>query len=127
MQAVDTNVLVRLLTRDDSAQFERATALFRRKQIWVAKTVLLETAWVLRSLYAFDQARIVAALRGVAGLKSVKLEDSAAVARAFDLTDAGVEFADALHVVSMGGAESLATFDRKFASKAKKFVPVALV
>jgi predicted nucleic-acid-binding protein len=125
MQAVDTNVLVRLLTRDDKDQAERAQSLFQRKEVWIAKTVLLETAWVLRSLYAFGQPQITAALRGVAGLENVKLEDSAAVARAFALTDAGVEFADALHLVSMGDAESVVTFDKKFAAKARKLAAVA--
>ncbi|MET0984807.1 MAG: type II toxin-antitoxin system VapC family toxin [Steroidobacteraceae bacterium] len=127
MQAVDTNVLVRLLTQDDAAQFKRATALFEREQVWVAKTVLLETAWVLRSLYAFEQSRIVAALRAVAGLENVLIEDASAVSRAFDLTDAGVDFADALHVISMGNAAAFATFDRKFATKAKKLVPVVVL
>ena len=125
MQAVDTNVLVRLLTRDDKDQAERATSLFQRKEVWIAKTVLLETAWVLRSLYAYGQRQITAALRGVAGLENVRIEDSAAVARAFKLTDAGVEFADALHLVSMGDAESLVTLDKKFAAKAKKLARVA--
>lgn len=124
MQAVDTNVLVRLLTQDDKDQSSRAVSLFKGHDIWIAKTVLLETAWVLRSLYAFDQQRIVAALRDIAGLENVQIEDSAAVARAFQLSDAGLDFADALHLVSMGAAESFATFDRKFAAKAKKLASV---
>jgi predicted nucleic-acid-binding protein len=127
MQAVDTNVVVRLLTQDDKAQSARAATLFKRNEIWIAKTVLLETAWVLRSLYAFDQSRITAALRDVAGLENVRVEDSAAVARAFQLTDAGLDFADALHLVSMGEAESFATFDRRIAAKAKKLAPVTLL
>lgn len=124
MQAVDTNVLVRLLTQDDKVQAERATALFSRTKVWIAKTVLLETAWVLRSAYAFDPSRITAALRAVAGLENTMIEDSAAVARAFELADAGLDFADALHLVSMGSAESFVTFDRKFAIKSKKLAMV---
>ncbi len=127
MQAVDTNVLIRLLTQDDVAQAARATSLFRRDDIWIAKTVLLETSWVLRSLYAFEQPRITAALRSVAGLPNVKLEDAASVARAFELTDAGVDFADAIHLVSMGPAASFATFDKKFAARAKKLASVTLL
>jgi predicted nucleic-acid-binding protein len=124
MQAVDTNVLVRFLTQDDAAQAARATALIKRQEVWIAKTVLLETAWVLRSLYAFDQARIVAALRSLAGLENARLEDSGSIARAFELADAGLDFADALHLVSMGAAESFVTFDRKFASRARKLASV---
>jgi len=53
MIAVDTNVLVRFLVRDDAKQAARAAALIQANEIWVCKTVLLETEWVLRSLYGF--------------------------------------------------------------------------
>jgi predicted nucleic-acid-binding protein len=52
--AVDTNVLVRLLTWDDPQQGTAAKSLFAAGPIWIAKTVLLETGWVLRSLYGFE-------------------------------------------------------------------------
>ncbi len=55
MIAVDTNVLVRLLTGDDPEQEAASRALFARQSIWIAKTVLLETAWVLRSLHGFKE------------------------------------------------------------------------
>lgn len=48
MIAVDTNVLVRIVTRDDKGQARRAVRALRGKQLFVAKTVLLETEWVLR-------------------------------------------------------------------------------
>ena len=46
MTAVDTNVVVRLLAQDDPKQTAAARALFSAGSIWIAKTVLLETAWV---------------------------------------------------------------------------------
>ncbi|MCP5410517.1 MAG: PIN domain-containing protein, partial [Chromatiaceae bacterium] len=52
MIGVDTNVLVRLLTRDDEAQFRKALKLFQQEEIFIPKTVFLETEWVLR--YAYD-------------------------------------------------------------------------
>jgi len=54
MIAVDTNVVVRFLVRDDPKQAARAAELIRDNQIWISKTVLLETEWVLRSLYRFS-------------------------------------------------------------------------
>jgi predicted nucleic-acid-binding protein len=48
MLAVDTNVLVRLLTGDEPKQAAAARALFAAEPIWIAKTVFLETGWVLR-------------------------------------------------------------------------------
>ena len=51
MIAVDTNVLVRLLTGDDPAQTQRSVELFAQESILIPKTVLLETEWVLRYSY----------------------------------------------------------------------------
>ena len=47
MVAVDTNVLVRLLTGDEPAQSARARAIFERETVLLAKTVILESEWVL--------------------------------------------------------------------------------
>ena len=68
MVAVDTNVLVRLLTGDDSRQETAARSLFAREPIWIAKTVLLETGWVLRSLYGFEESSIRDAFTKLLGL-----------------------------------------------------------
>ena len=120
MVAVDTNVVIRLLTRDHPGQASRATELFASEQIWISKTVLLESAWVLGSLYNFDASEVENALRGLAGLPNTQLEDVIAVAQAFDLCTRGVEIADALHLASMGAAKTFATFDAKFAKRAQR-------
>jgi predicted nucleic-acid-binding protein len=49
MIALDTNVVVRLLIRDDPAQADLAAQLVRGNQVLLTTTVLLETEWVLRS------------------------------------------------------------------------------
>jgi predicted nucleic-acid-binding protein len=69
MIAVDTNVVVRLLTKDDLKQ-TAAESLFAVEPIWIAKTVLLETIWVLRSLYGFDEGATRGALELLLGLKT---------------------------------------------------------
>ena len=43
MIAVDTNVLIRLITRDDPRQAARAASLMQTEEVWIGKTVLLET------------------------------------------------------------------------------------
>ena len=63
MIAVDTNVLVRLLTRDNETQFKKAVRLFREPRLFVSESVLLETEWVLRYAYEFPQDAIVQAFR----------------------------------------------------------------
>lgn len=68
MIAIDTNVLVRLLVNDDEAQGSRARAVFEVEEIWIGKTVLLETFWVLRSVYDFKDIAIARAIEGALGL-----------------------------------------------------------
>ena len=68
MLAVDTNVIVRYLTRDDAEQFARASVLIQNEDVYVCMTVLLETEWVLRRGYRFSRERVPAALAAFAGL-----------------------------------------------------------
>src|SRR5882672_8518139 len=100
MTAVDTNVIVRLVTADDPRQEAAARAVFAAAPIWIAKTVFLETVWVLRNLYNFDQSEIREALTKLLGLPDVHAEDPACVADALTLTIQGVDFADAIHLSS---------------------------
>jgi predicted nucleic-acid-binding protein len=120
MTAVDTNVLVRLLTEDDREQAGAARAMFADGPIWIAKTVLLETAWVLRSLYGFEEAAIREALLKLLGLKNVHAEDAAAVAAALALAAEGIEFADALHLSSRPPGASFASFDKALLRRGKR-------
>jgi len=119
MIAVDTNVLVRFLVRDDAGQAARAAELIQSSEIWISKTVLLETEWVLRSLYDFSPQRVAGALRALAGLETIFLEDAGAVAKALNWFEQGLDFADALHLASAGNAKQFATFNRKFARQAR--------
>ena len=120
MLAVDTNVVVRYLARDDARQTAQADELFRSQQILILKTVILETEWVLRYSYGFDRGLIGAALRGDAGLPNVSIEDAAAVSYALDWFADGMGFADALHVASAAGADHFVTFDRKLSTLTRR-------
>ena len=120
MLAVDTNVVVRFLVRDDAAQSARAAALIGREQIWVSRTVLLEIEWVLRRLYGYSPAAVASSLRDLLGLNSVTPEDPAVVEQALDWLDGGMDFADALHLAASAAADQFATFDRKLAGAAKR-------
>ena len=120
MLAVDTNVIVRFLARDEPKQSARAGEIIHANRIWIGKTVLLESEWVLRSVYSFSPNRIAEGLRALAGLPQIEIEDAAGVARALDWYQAGMDFADALHLASCSAADQFATFDRKFAAKAER-------
>ena len=92
MIAVDTNVLVCLLTGDDPAQQAAARSLFKNERIWIAKTVLLETAWALTSLYGFEESEVSSALLKLLGLARVEAEDAPGIASALALMEEELEF-----------------------------------
>ena len=120
MLAIDTNILVRFLTGDDPEQAAAARLLFAAGPVWVAKTVLLETGWVLRSLYGFAESAIRDAFTRLLGLKNVQAEDAAGVATALKLTGNGIEFADALHLSSRPAGVGFVSFDRAFIKRAQR-------
>jgi predicted nucleic-acid-binding protein len=112
MTAVDTNVLVRVITNDDHAQAARAAAFLRaRDRVFVAKTVLLELEGVLRSAYRIDRRGMVSALRGLLSIRNIEIEDEGSVRLAIEWHEHGLDFADALHVASGGPEHTFATFD----------------
>ena len=119
MIAVDTNVLVRLLVRDDEAQYRSAHALLRHQHIFVPDSVLLETEWVLRFAYDFQPQAVCAALRGILGLKNVSVEDALKTARVLDWHESGLDFADALHLAKSEHLPALKTFDEAFIKGSK--------
>jgi predicted nucleic-acid-binding protein len=126
MLAIDTNVVVRYLTGDQPQQSRKAKALIDSEPIFVCKTVLLETEWVLRSVYEFAPIQIAKALTDFAGLPGVTLEDAATIAKALDWMAGGMDFADALHRANAQGSDAFATFDRRLARTARKLSDVAV-
>jgi predicted nucleic-acid-binding protein len=120
MTAVDTNVLVRLLTADEPRQTKATRKLLVNEQIWIAKTVLLETAWVLAKIYKFDETAIREALTKLLGFENVAVEDATSVQAAFALADQGIDFADAMHLSSTPSGAVFASFDRAFVRRATR-------
>jgi predicted nucleic acid-binding protein len=110
--AIDTDLIVRYLTGDHPRQSARARALIDGNDVFVAATVLLETEWVLRSVYAFTTAQVSKALRDFAGLARVTIEDEGAAAQALDWMDAGIDLADALHLAKAGAVSVRSRLNR---------------
>src|SRR3954469_11093410 len=67
MLAIDTNLIVRYLTGDHPRQSVKARAVIDGEDVFVCTTVVLETEWVLRSVYGYDAVKVCAALRAFAG------------------------------------------------------------
>jgi predicted nucleic-acid-binding protein len=120
MIAVDTNVIVRLLTQDDPEQTACAASLFAAHPIWIAKTVLIEVSWALASFYKYRSERVREALENLVGLPNVEVEDEAVVESALALAAQGIDFADALHLTSMPPGVRFASFDQSFVRRARK-------
>ena len=116
MIALDTNVVVRLLTNDDPSQAAEAAHLLASDQVFLPLSVVLETEWVLRSVYSLERQTVAHAFRSLLGISSVAAEAVDRVGQALDWYEQGFDFADALHLASaaQAGAERIATFDTRF-------------
>jgi predicted nucleic-acid-binding protein len=86
---------------------------------YVSVTVLLELEWVLRGFYELPARDISRVLRALASIEHITLEDRDAVLVAVDAFDKGLGFADALHLARSSRASGFATFDQRFAKRAK--------
>ena len=115
MRAVDTNVLVRLITRDDARQAASADA-FIQKGAWVSLLALTEAVWVLTAVYERKAAALVTAIEMLLNHEHLVLQDADAVEAALDLfrSRPSLGFSDCLmlQVARKAGHLPLGTFDR---------------
>jgi predicted nucleic-acid-binding protein len=118
MRAVDTNVLVRLMTRDDAKQVAVADA-FVANGAWVPHLALAEASWVLGSVYDRGPAAIATAVEMLLSHQHLTIQDTEAVAAAVALfrQQPKVGFSDCLmvEVARKAGHTPLGTFDRDLA------------
>lgn len=116
MRAVDTNVLVRLIARDDAAQVAGAEA-FVAPGAWVPQIALVEAIWVLDSIYAMKPQQIAEAVEMLLNHKDLTLQDADAVAAAlrYFRKRPALGFSDCLvlEVARKAGHLPLGTFDRR--------------
>ena len=121
MVALDTNILVRVLTNDDAIQSQTAAAFIRgQDRVLVLKTVLLEIEWVLRSAYRFNREAIARGLRNLIVTANFVIQDMAAVMVAIEWFEQGMDLADALHLASTDRETEFATFDVALQRTAQK-------
>lgn len=118
MRAVDTNVLVRLLTRDDPRQVTAAEA-FVAHGAWVPHIVLVEAIWVLTSVYGLDARALATAVEMLLNHRDLTVQDGDAVAAALQQyrKKPALSFSDCLvlEVARKAGHLPLGTFDRGLA------------
>jgi predicted nucleic-acid-binding protein len=118
MRAIDTNVLVRLITRDDERQVETAEE-FVSKGAWVSHLVLAETSWVLDSVYDRTPEQIAKAIGMLLDHKQLTIQDQDAVEAALEKfrKNKGISFSDLLilEIARKNGHLPLGSFDRELA------------
>jgi predicted nucleic-acid-binding protein len=83
MRAADTNVVVRLLTRDDPRQTARAEA-FVAKGAWVSHIVLVEVIWVLESVFALSHKQLATAVDMLLNHRELALQDPEVITAALE-------------------------------------------
>jgi predicted nucleic-acid-binding protein len=115
MRAVDTNVLVRILARDDPKQV-RVADEFVAAGAWVSLLALAETIWVLTTVYERDAAAIRASVEQLLNHNDLILQDGDVVAAALETfrSRPALGFTDCLllEVARKAGHLPLGTFDR---------------
>ena len=119
MIAFDTNMLVRTVVADHPEQVATVRRLIAQDTVFVSRTVLMESEWVLRARYQKSRADIQAFLGALLEVDNTVVEDAEAVAHALDWYAQGADFADALHLAVCGSAV-MHTFDRDFCKAARE-------
>jgi len=116
MRAVDTNVLVRLIARDDFRQTASAES-FIEKGAWVSVLTLAEAAWVLATVYELSAKDLARAIEMLLNHQDLVLQDAETVAGALELfrSKPALGFSDCLilQLARKAGHLPLGTFDRK--------------
>lgn len=116
MRAVDTNLLVRLATRDEPRQVAAAEA-FVASGAWVSHVVLVELMWVLSSVYGLGASELAAAVEVLLAHRDLSIQDSEVVGVALEQyrRNPAVSFSDCLvlEVARKAGHLPLGTFDRR--------------
>jgi len=120
MAALDTNILVRFLVRDDVTQLEAARQLIRScinegQTLFVPLTVALELEWVLRSNFGFGKAEVIQTLSQLLSAAELSFESEDALEAAVSqYGKSAADFSDCLHVALAvrAAAQPLWTFDK---------------
>ncbi len=120
MIALDTNVLVRLLVKDDAAQTRKVVRLLERlaadgEQAWVSELVVCELVWVLRAAYGFDRETIVDVLARLLAARQLVFASPDRLLRALRAyATGGGDLADYLirEDARAAGCDAVVTFDR---------------
>jgi len=123
MKAIDTNVLIRFLVKDDARQAETVYRLFKKTEsskeaLLVPITVVLETIWVLESAYNIPREEILDSINELLLMPILEFEAPSAILNFVSFAkETNVDLSDILiaHSALSAGCESILTFDKQAA------------
>jgi predicted nucleic-acid-binding protein len=130
MIAVDTNLLLRFVVRDDVAQFKRASTFFgqrtARDPAFISLIVLAEFVWALRRRYGYPQAAVRELVSSLFETAEIAFEDEASLSAVVN-TEVPGDIADHLIAYSArrAGCETTVTFDEAAAKAIPSMVLLA--
>ena len=128
MTALDTNILVRYLTQDDEAQFQKVLQMLNRKRalFFVCDLVLAETDWVLRSPYTWTGGEVADAFTRLTTIHNLAFENESRLRSSLKALRKGADLADELIVLTSKshGSKAFATFDKDIVRRHKPFAGV---
>ena len=121
MKALDTNVLVRFLVRDDKRQAETIYRIFKkaesdREVFFVPLLVVLETVWVLESVYKIPRQEILYSINELILMPILEFETQSAILNfVFSARETKMDLSDLLiaHSAKFSGCECVLTFDKR--------------
>ena len=120
MIALDTNILVRLLVKDDDAQTRKVVRLFRRldgegERAYVSDVVICEVVWVLRAAYGFSRSEVSVVLAKVLAARQLAFDSAERLARALHAYETGkgdlADYVIGEHATA-AGCDVVVTFDK---------------
>jgi len=119
MKAIDTNVLVRLLVKDNKSQSQKALIYVKKHPgVFISLLVLCETTWVLSSCYNIKKTELCVAIENILSVDEFEVEDSDIVWRSLsEYKKLNIDFSDCLIgvIAKYNNTDIVATFDKKAA------------
>ncbi|MBW1902207.1 MAG: type II toxin-antitoxin system VapC family toxin [Deltaproteobacteria bacterium] len=133
MKAIDTNVLVRFLVRDDDLQAKAIYSIFKqaeanKEEFWVPLLVVLEILWVLESVYEIPRKEILDSMNELILMPILKFENQSVIQRfIFSAREGKIDLSDLLiaHSAKFSDCDGVLTFDKR-ASKFELFELVSI-
>jgi predicted nucleic-acid-binding protein len=123
MLAVDTNVLVRWILRDDEPQAIVADAIMAG-ETEVSTAVLMELGWVLGTIGGMNRKQVADSLAAILSIATANINRRDALRWAIERYRKGGEIDDLIHVACVDAASGFATFDRGVSKAAGRTSPV---